>query len=143
MATRFKARATEAGEKIEILGALLEKTPDNEWNSRSAVHARCQVMLELAYASFVTGEEIVHKSDKQFEYFHVALGGGEELFDMVYVYSLSGGFISSRIDSLPKGWKSVFLESGKVLIVLPGDTEDRCMFEFDLVDPFAAKVVAE
>jgi len=139
ISTIWKARAIEAGKKLELLQAKLKKIPEGQWDSKEAKFARCEAMLESAYALHVAMEDVVHKVDGKVEVFHIVLSGGDEgAFDIAYLYSSPGtDLVATRIDKLTRGWQLFFLTPGSVQVNVP----NSCVFNFELNRPFTASVL--
>jgi hypothetical protein len=79
----WKARALEAGEKLQTLQKRLHALRER-WNSQEAIEAKCEAMLETAFAMHLTHESIAHKVLKSgWRAFKIVLNGGEQgLFDL-------------------------------------------------------------
>ncbi len=59
------------------------------------------------------------------------------LLDILYIYSVKGELLSSRIDMLQNNGSCFFLFQAKQVV----SPSDGCIFQFDLRDPFADTVL--
>jgi hypothetical protein len=108
----------------------------------------CGLMLEGAFANSTT--DVGHKidNDNGRESFHLLVSGGSnEVLDLMYVYSQKGILIASSIQRIPIDWQIMFSNLGSptdhrmsVLTAPRPSDGGSCTFEFDLFEPFAAKV---
>src|SRR5205809_7445223 len=102
-----------------------------------------RTIVQFAYCSSLSVEDMGHKKDKAGEFFHLILNGGKEagLFDLVYFYNWKGGLMLTRVDLLPANWHVLFLPltPNKLQVLMP--EKDGCLFQFDLYDPFTAEVL--
>lgn len=131
----WKARAFDARDELDRLNTkLAQAAPD----SQEANFLRCRMMVEFAFANHLAHEELAHKKERDAEAFHIMLNGGKDgLFDLVYVYGYNGSLQAARIDLLPKDWHLTFVPQMPGTAGLRSST-GRCMFGFDLSDPFKA-----
>lgn len=144
IASLWKARAVDAGSRLESLSAKLELMSGKaQLKDRSPQEKQvmAEVALESAYASHIALEKVVHKVDDKNEYFHLMLSAGDAgLLDFAYVYPKSTNrLLLTSIDSIPKEWSLIFMPPSyqKVQVFSP----DGIAFQFDLSDPFAATVI--
>jgi hypothetical protein len=134
----WKARGFEASDNIQNLQKKIENYP---MEGKEATHLKCKVMIEFAYAGHIAWEEMVHKKDSDAEFFHFILNGEEGgVFDLVYVYSKDGKHTLTRIDRLPKDWHLTILPRHPSMLGLRS-SQGRCIFAFDVTDPFQAIAV--
>lgn len=139
IASVWKARAFEAVDNLSSLQKEVEKYP---WESKEAAYLKCKIMIEFAYASHLSLEEIAHKKEAGFEIFHLVLSGGKEegLFDIVYVYTNEGKHSLTRIDALPKNWHLTMIPQRSNVLALKS-SGGRCTFGFDTSNPFLAGAI--
>ncbi|GEM_PF-7021157 len=136
ISTLWKARALEAGEKLKKLETELKKIPTKEQEKKTPKYRKlmCEIMLEASYAMHIAAPEVVHKTDENYEFYHIVLNAGEDVFDLVYVYTKDGKHMATRIDRLPKKWQLImapFFPERLSLIITDG-----CVIVFNLKDPF-------
>ncbi|UVT20056.1 MAG: hypothetical protein H8K03_20140 [Nitrospira sp.] len=132
ISAQWKARAIEASETIVTLQAKLKKLPRE---SKEASLLGCKYMLEFAYVSQLTAEEITHKRETNAEVFHLVLNGGDAgIFDLAYVYTKEGKHTMTRVDHLPKDWHIFLFPDHPVQFGLSSD--DLCTFIFNMSNPF-------
>jgi hypothetical protein len=144
----WKARALEAGEKLQALSRKLEALRDR-WNTREANELKCEIMLESAFALHLTHESIAHKILKSGRHaFKIVLNGGDQgLFDLTYIYDpATWSLVSMEVLSLPRAWEVIHpaeaRSMGGVLLLVKdkGDGDPRCVFGFSQDSPFFAHV---
>ncbi|MDA8339002.1 MAG: hypothetical protein M0Z70_06860 [Nitrospiraceae bacterium] len=143
ISTLWKARALEAGEKLKKLEIELKKIPAKEQEKKTPRYRKlmCGIMLEAAYAMHIAAPEVVYKTDEKHEFYHIVLSAGEDVFDLVYVYTEDGKHVATRIDRLPKKWQLImapFFPEGLSLLI-----PDGCVIVFNLKDPFLSTVEAK
>lgn len=144
----WKARALEAGEKLEALGQKLE-TFRERWKTEEANETKCEAMLEAAFVLHLTNESMVHKVLARGHVFKIILNGGEQgFFDLSYVYDPEGWRITAMsILSLPREWEAVYpvearkLNAMLLLVKDKGNAAPRCVFAFSQEAPFLAHVL--
>jgi hypothetical protein len=145
----WKARALEAGEKLQALRRKLEQFRDR-WNSQEANDLKCESLLESAFALHLTHESIAHKILKSDRHaFKIVLNGGDQgLFDLTYMYDPPNWtLVSMEILALPRAWEVIhpreLKSAGGVMLLVrdKADADPRCVFGFSQDDPFLAHVV--
>jgi hypothetical protein len=146
MTMLWKARGLEALERLETSIATTPNSPERYRN-----------LLEGAFALHATGKTPAHHSDDRGDAFHLFLNGGGDtgLFELVYIFSLDGSPIGTRVDSIPKGWSILFMsendaalsalmerrrEARGISVNLPPNplvvSTKHCTLVFDLNEPF-------
>ncbi len=139
----WEARGVEAVHQANAIGIELS------WlQGQKRVNRLCELMLEQAFAmhqSTNTMGQMVQKESRDFKHFHVLLTDTSGLFDIQYMYAHSGTLVTTKIDQLPKGWTILhqILKPNKIQVSMPDVTPELpgCIFEFDVSDPFSAKVL--
>jgi hypothetical protein len=145
----WKAKALEAGEKLQTLQKRLHALRER-WNSQQANEAKCEAMLETAFAMHLTHESIAHKVLRSgWHAFKIILNGGEQgLFDLTYIYDpATWNLTPVEVLSLPHAWELIHpvgdaRKLGARLLVVKDSSEGepRCVFGFSQEAPFFAHV---
>jgi hypothetical protein len=97
----------------------------------------CPLVLESSYLVAVMDQAHSVEHDGS-ETFHMVLRGGEDVFDLVYIYSPAGKLVGERIERLPAEWRVVLMRTSSQQIQVI--SKEGCVFSFDLTDPFLSQV---
>jgi hypothetical protein len=145
----WQARAFKAADRISVIRQRLEALKDR-WDSSDAYEARCEVMLEAAFAMHVLEEPVVHKTVDGIHAFKILLmADNNRYFDITYIYKRNARDVEGvKILALPPDWELIFPANARGAIVQVPTSDSAlaaprqaCAFGFSLDNPFLAHVM--
>ena len=132
----WKARALQAGEKLEKLGK----------ESNDSIKLRLEIMLESAYGAILAMPEVAAKKTNKIYAYHLIMNYGEDgLLDVVYTYDVNTyEYLGVRIDRIPKNRGALMMAGDKAtdfFAIANNIDNSEPMIIFSRSNPFGASVV--